>query len=540
MMKGKRVREIMASSRRFAAMALVALSFLCAVATSQPSATIRFEKGSSGTAQVRGIRQNALLFVSMNDVAQALALRFKEDFRDTSLAIQQGSYIATFFAHNPFVSIAELGKEKSARQLISGVVYSKGSFFAPLVSVVKHSDQFLGTATSYDTANNTLRIIKPKPTFDISTLTFEQKSNGTLIHIPSDKVFADYEALLKEDGWLYITIPGAKADVVALRKTKPVVPVNKILVNQFPTSLQLAMKVDGKVTAAEIVRGNETGGVIVLLRGSSQGPAPTPTEKKESKSTKGLDENRKKYELDVIVLDAGHGGKDPGTIGVRGTYEKNVALGIVLKLGKLIKNNLKDVKVVYTRDDDTFVELDRRGQIANEANGKLFVSVHCNSMPRKPYPKRGFEVYLLRPGRTDEAIAIAERENSVIELEEGYEQRYKKLTDENFILVTMAQTAHARASEELAEMTIKELSKRVVTTNNGVKQAGFLVLVGAAMPSIYVETAYLSNSDDEKILRSELGQQQYADAIFSAIKKYKDGYEKKILSEGNDLGEKSR
>jgi N-acetylmuramoyl-L-alanine amidase len=190
---------------------------------------------------------------------------------------------------------------------------------------------------------------------------------------------------------------------------------------------------------------------------------------------------------------------------------------------------------VYTRDDDTFIELDRRGQIANEANGKLFISIHCNSMARKPHRRRGFEVYLLRPGRTDEAISIAERENSVIELEEGYEQRYQKLTDENFILVTMAQAAHMKSSETFAEYAAREMGKTLDTENNGVTQAGFYVLVGASMPNVLIETAYLSNREDEKLLRSQDGQQQYAEAIFSAIKKYKVEYEK-LLQEGGGLG----
>jgi N-acetylmuramoyl-L-alanine amidase len=239
----------------------------------------------------------------------------------------------------------------------------------------------------------------------------------------------------------------------------------------------------------------------------------------------------------VIVLDAGHGGYDPGTIGVTGVKEKTVALGIVLKLGALITKNLKGVKVVYTRKDDRFVELDRRGKIANEAGGKLFISVHCNSLPRKPSKMRGFEVYLLRPGRTEEAIAIAERENSVIKLEPGYEEKYQQLTEENFILVTMAQSAHVKASEVFADLAQKEMEARTGIPNRGVKQAGFYVLVGAAMPNVLVESAYLSNREDERFLKSDSGQQKIADALFRAVRKYKEEYEK-LLEEGKDLGER--
>jgi N-acetylmuramoyl-L-alanine amidase len=146
-------------------------------------------------------------------------------------------------------------------------------------------------------------------------------------------------------------------------------------------------------------------------------------------------------------------------------------------------------------------------------------------------------VYLLRPGRTEEAIAIAERENAVIELEEGYEKRYQQLTEENFILVTMAQSAHVRASEVFADIVQRDMASRTGLQNRGVRQAGFYVLVGAAMPNVLIETAYLSNRQDERFLKSEAGQQKIADAIYRAIKEYKGEYEK-LLEEGKTLGEK--
>jgi N-acetylmuramoyl-L-alanine amidase len=269
--------------------------------------------------------------------------------------------------------------------------------------------------------------------------------------------------------------------------------------------------------------------------GRSAAVSPPPP-RREHETPLHLDTERNKWKLDVIVLDAGHGGYDPGTIGVTGVKEKTVALGIVLKLGELISTNLKGVDVVYTRNDDRFIELDRRGKIANEAGGKLFISVHCNSMPRKPSKTRGFEVYLLRPGRTEEAIAIAERENSVIEMEQGYEAKYQQLTEENFILVAMAQSAHVKASEVFADLAQKEIESRTGIPNRGVKQAGFYVLVGAAMPNVLVESAYLSNREDERLLRSDIGQQKIAEALFHAVREYKEEYEK-LLQEGKDFGD---
>jgi N-acetylmuramoyl-L-alanine amidase len=236
---------------------------------------------------------------------------------------------------------------------------------------------------------------------------------------------------------------------------------------------------------------------------------------------------KKKWALDVIVLDAGHGGKDGGTIGFGKTKEKDVALGIVKKLGAMLKKELHGTKIVYTRTDDTFVELDRRGQIANENGGKLFISVHCNSTPKKPSKANGFEVYILRPGRNDDAVRVAEMENAVIKLEDN-PKRYKPLTDEQFIVVSMAQSAFVKYSDMAAAMISAEVKKLHEIGIRGVNQAGFLVLVGASMPNMLIETGFLSNKKDEKLLKSERGQMQMASAICRAIKAYRNRYEAQI------------
>jgi len=213
---------------------------------------------------------------------------------------------------------------------------------------------------------------------------------------------------------------------------------------------------------------------------------------------------------------------------VVGTREKNITLDVALKLGHLIENNFKGVKVIYTRSSDTFVELYKRTKIANEAGGKLFISIHCNSLAHKPSRMNGFEIYLLRPGRTEDAVTVASRENSVIQLEEGYKERYQDLTEEKFIIVTMAQSAYMKQSEQFAESAIGSMAKRLRIKNSGVKQAGFQVLVGASMPNVLVELGYLSNREEEQLLRTENGQDRIADALFRGVKDYKTKYEKSL------------
>ena len=188
------------------------------------------------------------------------------------------------------------------------------------------------------------------------------------------------------------------------------------------------------------------------------------------------------------------------------------------------------LKVVYTRKTDKFIDLYKRGKIANENNGKLFISIHCNSTPKKPSNANGFEVYLLRPGRTKEAISIAEFENSVIQYEEN-PNRYEKLTDENFILVSMAHSSYMKYSERFAEDLHKEFVKHPSLSSRGVKQAGFYVLVGASMPSVLIESGFLSNKNDAKYLNTSSGQQKFAEYVFNGIKKYRESYELEMQDE---------
>ncbi|MCX7985272.1 MAG: N-acetylmuramoyl-L-alanine amidase, partial [Bacteroidetes bacterium] len=360
-----------------------------------------------------------------------------------------------------------------------------------------------------------------KHLYDINDIFIEKKLNGYVLTLITTKRFSEVESWLKPDGWLFLTVTNATADTVKLLSRQLNYPISKFFVFQSPTSVQLTLKVADEIERAEILQDPTTTNLHVLLR-SKIAPERTPPKPK-----KDLSKERERWKLDVIVLDPGHGGKDPGTIGVRGTYEKNVTLGVALKLGELIKRSMPDVKVVFTRTTDTFVELYRRTQIANEAGGKLFISLHCNSTPRKPSPQNGFEIYLLRPGKTEEAIAIAAQENAVIQFEENYEQRYRTLTEEEFIIITMAQSAYMKHSELYASIAAKTVEQHL-QTKCGVYQAGFYVLVGASMPNVLVELGYLSNKADEEFLRSESGQRKIASALFESIKRYKQEYEQTL------------
>ncbi len=245
-----------------------------------------------------------------------------------------------------------------------------------------------------------------------------------------------------------------------------------------------------------------------------------------SQDKEATQENDAPNQLRTIVLDAGHGGKDPGTHG-RYAKEKTINLDLVLLLGRKIKEKHPNVRVIYTRTSDHFVELLERGAIANRNRADLFISIHCNASPssNRVY---GTETYTLGLHRTQSNLDVARRENAVILQEKNYQQTYKGF-DPNSPLATIMlanyQHAFIASSINFAEKLEKSFHFNANRKSNGVKQAGFIVLWKTTMPSVLIESGYLTNHDEEDYLRSEEGQEEMADAIYKAFARYKEEIE---------------
>ena len=238
------------------------------------------------------------------------------------------------------------------------------------------------------------------------------------------------------------------------------------------------------------------------------------TDKKIIKKNVDLRSEKEKWEFKTIVIDAGHGGKDPGAIGYSGTKEKDIALDVAKRLEKKLSKNM-NVKIIMTRNEDVFLRLSERTKIANESNGNLFISIHTNAAEDRR--ASGFETFLIGPNKNEAAVRVAARENAALELEGT---TGKKLTNEDLIKATIAQSAFASKSEQFASMVQKEIKKRVQSPDRGVKQAGFYVLMGASMPNVLVELGFISNPSEEKKLRSPQYRDQLATAIYRAVEQY--------------------
>ena len=233
-----------------------------------------------------------------------------------------------------------------------------------------------------------------------------------------------------------------------------------------------------------------------------------------------------RWQLDTIVLDAGHGAHDFGAR-ANGTSDKEVALGVVSRLGPMIEREL-GVRVVYTRDDDTFVELRERGRIANREGGKLFISVHANAAGSSS--AHGTETFFLAPRGQGNARSVMERENSVIELESD-PGLYADFHDEDDILASLAMSAYQEESQLLARLIEAEFVEDG-RHSRGVKQDNFIVLWAASMPAVLVEVGFVSNRDEARYLSSSEGLDRTARSIFEAVRAYKATYERGLAVGG--------
>lgn len=249
-----------------------------------------------------------------------------------------------------------------------------------------------------------------------------------------------------------------------------------------------------------------------------------------------LGQEKEQYKLRTIVIDPGHGGKDPGAVG-KITQEKHLVLKIALKFGEYIEKNYEDVKVIYTRKTDSFIPLFRRAEIANKNHADLFISLHINA--NRSYRIKGTETYAMGLHKSQSNLEVAKKENAVIYYEEDYSQKYEGFNPksaESYIIFSLAQNTYLEQSLNFASFVQEEFTEETNLKNRGVKQAGFLVLWKTTMPSVLIEAGFISNPEEEKYLMTDKAQDKLAKSIFKAFESYKEKIERKsiMLAKSNE------
>ena len=467
--------------------------------------------------EIQTITSMELEFISIEDFAQLMhfGIYTNEEKRKSVLYLERTK--VTFTAENTFIKINSQVVQVPLECIWQDdEVWIALKYFVPLIS--KYTPIFA-------TLDQTGRIITIEQTdVNITGIQIAKKENGTLIEVQSSRRFSDKDIVLDiRNGYFHIDIYGGKINPESVSA----VPGGGIIENvqgfQMGEMASIAFKLKHDILSRDLVFSDSSPDFYVNLR-TSEGLGDND---ERDRIREDLDEQKKRWLIDTIVLDAGHGGKDPGAIGYNNIREKDIVLPIILKLGRIIEEKMPDVNVVYTRKRDVFIPLWKRTKIANDADAKLFISVHCNS--NKSSRPNGFETYFLSAEKEDKAKDVVLKENSAIEYEESRDQkRYEGLS---FILATMLQSVNVKHSQFLAtniqESLLTKLDK-LGMSDRGVKQGPFWVLVGATMPNVLVESGYVSHKHESRLLSSETTQKKIAEGIYIGIEKYKEKIENSI------------
>jgi N-acetylmuramoyl-L-alanine amidase len=448
--------------------------------------------------------------MSARDFARALSSRLYENQERKKLVLYISNRRIKISAKSSFIMV-----DDQPFQMPVIAREEKGDIYLPAQGFLHILKSTTLPGINYDPTREFLDVDVVR--FTITAIDVEEKSNGTIVRLKTRKPFSErnISSFINKHGWYYLTIAGGLVDTVALNGTLTRGIVHSVESDQIGETAQVALKLRSNIISHEWYQKLNPNEIVVTLR--------TPLGKNSTRIKNVKD----RWRLNRIVLDAGHGGKDAGTTGKYGTKEKDVVLDITKRVGRLLEKNT-GIKVIYTRTEDEWVPLWKRTKLANESNGKIFVSIHVNANPNRKI--KGFETYLLQSGKSEDAIEVASRENAVIKLEKDRSQ-YKELTGENLIMATMAQSMFMKESEDLAAIIQIELDKNIDSPNRGVKQAGFYVLIGASMPNVLVELGFISNPSEERNLKKPGYRQNISESIYNAILKFKSSRERLLAEE---------
>jgi N-acetylmuramoyl-L-alanine amidase len=462
--------------------------------------TIRGVKLPSGDqTKLEAVKIDNEYYVKSTSLAQFLDGEESIDFFNKTGSIDFGGMEIEYTLFSPYIRAGE-----NIYNIHKPVRFEDGAFILP----VRYLTYVLNRVFPEDFTWDGRTLTVSPPIFNVTGINAYQKINGLLIEIELKEKLR-FDAVQTDDSWLIITISDGRIDSLAFARRIPVAAVYDVKTYQFDKSAQISIRLRPRDFTFTTRLKENPYRIQALIRGEGFAEQPGVAE---------LDSAEEDFfgnKIDVIVIDPGHGGDDQGAVGPDKTEEKNVVLKIARELNRLLVEDGR-FKTVMTRQDDIIVPLSERTALANSVGGDMFISIHANASGNKK-------------AKTDEARATATLENSSIRFED-VDSRKQYLTDLDFTLRDMIQTEFQRESMDLADIIQKRIKDATGTKTRGVDQAGFFVLDKAYMPAVLVETAFISNEEDEKLLTDAEFQSQVARAIYDSIVSFKEKYESKEAS----------
>jgi len=452
-------------------------------------------------------------YLSINDAGRIFGATKQWHSESKQMVIRHAGTQATLTLESPVVLLGE-----EAYQLPFPIRLRMGVLQVPLELVTKALPRLGRLLTKWDPGNHTLRVGDAER--NVGCIRFKRLPRGlrTSLTLAEGLPYRlDPEAV----GGFKLTLEGAKGDAGRLSRSFGSGVVKRVSATQLDRGMEVLFVPAEDGLQARVITRRDPDRVVVDITAPEGLDLPEPPLKKRwmLSPDEVLGRDQDGWRLDLVVIDPGHGGIDGGAEGVSGLTEKSVVLDVARRLEMLLEDR-KGIEAVLTREADTFMPLRSRTEMANALDADLFVSIHCNAS--RVSSVRGCEVYFQSLEMGEEEQLVAEFENAVLSLEE--ETEISPEGDLPFILWDMAQSAFMEESSNLAESVQEGFERFLRIPNRGVKQANFVVLRGAHMPSVLVEGAFLSNESEEVLLSSGDFRQALAEGIFDGIERYAERY----------------
>lgn len=439
------------------------------------------------------------LFIDLEDLAFHLNLPQKVAKNFFRLRIDLPSEKLIFTSGLPFVQV-----NSQLRQMPTALSPKGSGFYAPIESVIELIADYYPGDLHFDPTRK--RVLASHPTSDILGIRFVDVPGKLMATITAGKQLNCKNKKLTESE-VVLFFPDGSIDTSGFNQVEYPFGISRIVAEQTRKGAQITFNLDNGLLFEQFEILNDPPVYVVSFKRERDSDSAV-----ENNVFNKLEEEKGQWDFDVVVIDPGHGGKDPGAIGATKLMEKNVVLDVAL----MLRDNLeeKGIQTVLTRDKDVFIPLSDRTKIANSSGGKLFVSLHVNATPGKT--ATGLETYFLSPSKNETAMRVAMLENAAIKYEESQDQ-YQDFSEDNFILLSMTQANYILESQDLAVVVQEKVSAGTKLKNRGVDQAGFYVLYGATMPSVLIEMGFISNKAEEMKLKEKAFRKELAAQICNAV-----------------------
>jgi len=463
-------------------------------------------KTSGGTQKIEAVGDGEKIYYSLSELKDVIGgnLQWIRPGYSVRYTLETNKF--RFTVGSPYINLND-----SVYNLILPIKIIRGELFVPAATFTNILNLTSPDVISWDQGGEALRI--DAEWYNITDLNIASKQNGVLLEIFMTAPLR-YEIYESEGNWINIDFPDGRINRSKIQSGINKRYISKINAFQFENSAQLSFRLRRAYKKYYTTFKTDPGRLQIAIEDAGFVADSALT---------GLNRIGPDEKIDVIVIDPGHGGRDYGAIGrSKKTREKDINLDIANELAKLIRKE-KQFKVIMTRTKDEYVSLDDRAKIANDAKADLFISIHCNSSTKRS--ANGYQVFYLAPAKSDAARAVAQFENAPFLLDDPLVNRSED-DDLTFILNDMIQTEFLTESADLAYMADMEMRKSVKINSRGVDHAAFVVLNRVYMPSVLVETAFISNKDEEKDLRDKGFRKKVAESIYQAVKRFKAKYER--------------